>query len=187
MQILSAREAIRNHQQNDYNKWNSTKSDPKLASERLLKDIYEPFFNKNADDKHYLKVGKLTTLALLVLGVISSPISGKFPGIYVAVQTFLSYFQGPLFAILLLGIFWKRTTQWGGLTGLIIGIIFAVYLNLFKAGIFTIEDPYLYVSWWSFVVGFVITFVVSLFTAPHSDSHLEGLVYNVKVIETNSN
>jgi hypothetical protein len=43
MQILSAREAIRNHQQNDYNKWNSTKSDPKLASERLLKDIYEPF------------------------------------------------------------------------------------------------------------------------------------------------
>jgi SSS family solute:Na+ symporter len=153
----------------------------------FTKDIYEPFFNKNADDKHYLKVGKLTTLALLVLGVISSPISGKFPGIYVAVQTFLSYFQGPLFAILLLGIFWKRTTQWGGLTGLIIGIIFAVYLNLFKAGIFTIEDPFLYVSWWSFVVGFVITFVVSLFTAPHSDSHLEGLVYNVKVIETNSN
>ncbi len=149
----------------------------------FTKDIYEPFFRKNADDKHYLKVGKLTTLALLILGVISSPISSKFPGIYVAIQTFLSYFQGPLFAILLLGIFWKKTTQWGGLTGLIVGIVFAVYLNTFKAGIFTIEDPFLYVSWWSFVVGFIITVAVSLFTSPHLDSHLEGLVYNVKVKE----
>ena len=146
----------------------------------FTKDIYEPYIKKDADDKHYLKVGKITTLVLLLVGVATSPISSRYPGIYVAIQTFLSYFQGPMFAILLLGIFWKRTTQWGGLSGLVIGIAFAVYLNTFKSQFFTIEDPFLYVSWWSFLLGFVITVLVSVFTSPYSESRLSGLVYSSK-------
>ena len=146
----------------------------------FTKDIYEPYIKKGADDKHYLKVGKITTLVLLLVGVATSPISSRYPGIYVAIQTFLSYFQGPMFAILLLGIFWKRTTQWGGLSGLVIGIAFAVYLNTFKSQFFTIEDPFLYVSWWSFLLGFVVTVLVSVFTSPYSESRLSGLVYSSK-------
>jgi len=143
----------------------------------FTKDIYEPFIKKGAPDKHYLFVGKITTLVLLIVGVITSPISSRYPGIYIALQTFLSYFQGPLFAILLLGIFWKRATQWGGLSGLIIGIVIAFILNSFKGKFFTIEDPFLYVSWWSFVAGFITTVVVSLFTSPHPQNRLGGLVY----------
>lgn len=145
----------------------------------FTKDIYQPFIKKNAEDKHYLLVGKLTTLALLIIGVATAPLSSLYPGIYVAIQTFLSFFQGPLFAILLLGIFWKRTTQWGGLAGLVIGIAFAFYLNLFSESIFTIEDPFLYVSWWSFVLAFLVTIIVTLFTEPYSDDKLDGLVYKV--------
>jgi SSS family solute:Na+ symporter len=145
----------------------------------FTKDIYEPFIRKGASDKHYLFVGKMATLVLLIIGVATSPISGRYPGIYVAIQTFLSYFQGPLFAILLLGIFWKRTTQWGGLSGLLIGIGFATVLNTFKGAFFTIEDPFLYVSWWSFVAGILITVAVSLFTSPHPEKRLEGLVFHL--------
>lgn len=148
----------------------------------FTKDIYEPYIKKDAGDKHYLKVGKITTLVLLVIGVATSPISSEFPGIYVAIQTFMSYFQGPLFAILLLGIFWKRTTQWGGLSALVIGIAFAIYLNVFKEQFFTIEDPFLYISWWSFLVGFIINVVVSLFTKPHTQDRLKGLVFSSKII-----
>ncbi|MDN5217074.1 sodium/solute symporter [Fulvivirgaceae bacterium BMA12] len=142
----------------------------------FTKDIYQPYIKKDADDKHYLKVGKLTTLVLLLIGIATAPISSYYPGIYVAIQTFLSYFQGPIFAILLLGMFWKRTTQWGGLAGLSIGIVCSFILNTVE-GIFTIEDPFLYVSWWSFVVGFVVTVTVSLMTSKHDDSRLKGLVY----------
>lgn len=154
----------------------------------FTKDIYEPFIKKGADDKHYLKVGQITTLALLIFGgVATSPISSDFPGIYVAIQTFMSYFQGPLFAILLLGIFWKRTTQWGGLSALIIGIAFAVFLNVFKEHFFHIEDPpFLYISWWSFLVGFVINIVVSLCTKKHSEKELQGLVFNTEIVTQNT-
>lgn len=148
----------------------------------FTKDIYEPFIKKGASDHHYLKVGQITTLVLLIIGVATSPISSDFPGIYVAIQTFMSYFQGPLFAILLLGIFWKRTTQWGGLSALVIGIASAVLMNVFKLQLFTIEDPFLYISWWSFLVGFVINVSVSLMTKPHTEDQLQGLVFSSKIL-----
>lgn len=144
------------------------------------KDIYEPFIKKNAPDSHYLLVGKIVTVVLLVVGIITAPVSSWFPGIYVAIQTFLSFFQGPVFSILLLGIFWKRTTQWGGLFGLVGGIMVSITLYVFKSDLFTIEDPFLYVSWWSFVAGFVITVVVSLLTKPYEDKYLYGLVYRLQ-------
>jgi SSS family solute:Na+ symporter len=98
----------------------------------------------------------------------------------VAIQTFLSIFQGPVFSILLLGIFWKRATQWGGLAGLLGGICVSALLYLFKGSLFTIEDPFLYVSWWSFLAGFIINIIVSLFTKPYSSEQLLGLVYGIK-------
>ncbi len=143
------------------------------------KDIYEKFIRKGASDHHYLVVGRYATVALLALGVITSPVSQYFEGIYVAVQTFLSMFQGPVFSILLLGIFWRRITQWGGLAGLVGGIGIAASLHIFKDKLFTIQDPFLYVSWWSFVAGLLIAVVVSMKTRPHSEEHLRGLVFGL--------
>jgi len=85
------------------------------------KDIYERYIKKDASDQHYLIVGRMATIALLVFGVLTSRVSQYFEGIYVAIQTFLSFFQGPVFSVLLLGIFWRGTTQWGGLFGLVGG------------------------------------------------------------------
>ncbi|MBN2595005.1 MAG: sodium/solute symporter [Sedimentisphaerales bacterium] len=148
------------------------------------KDIYEKFIRKGAPDEHYLIVGRVATVAILVLGVITSPVSDLFPGIYVAIQTFLSIFQGPIFSVLLLGIFWKGTTQWGGLAGLVGGMVSSGLMYLFKGSLFTIEDPFLYVSWWSFVTGFIIAVVVSLFTQSHPVSRLYGLVYKLNQPQT---
>ena len=148
------------------------------------KDIYERFIIKGASDRHYLIVGRITTVVLLALGVITSPVSDRYEGIYIAIQTFLSFFQGPIFSVLLLGIFWKGTTQWGGLAGLVGGMTASGLMHLFKEHLFTIEDPFLYVSWWSFVAGFIIAVVVSLFTQSHPVSRLYGLVYKLKQPQT---
>jgi len=148
----------------------------------FTKDIYEYYIKKDATDKHYLMVGKFTSLTLLVIGVATAPISSWFPGIYVAIQTFMSFFQGPLFAILLLGIFWRKSTAAGGLVALVIGIGFSIFLHVFKGKFFEIQDPFLFISWWSFLLAFIINIVVSLLTKPHSKEHLKGLVYNPKIL-----
>jgi SSS family solute:Na+ symporter len=144
------------------------------------KDIYERFIRKGAGDDHYLRVGRYTTAVLLIFGVATAPMSNLFSGIYVAVQTFLSFFQGPVFSVLLLGIFWRRATQWGGLAGLAGGIAVSGLLHVFKGRLFTIEEPFLYVSWWSFVAGLLLNIVVSWLTEPHPQERLSGLVCGMR-------
>ncbi|MCB0732313.1 MAG: sodium/solute symporter [Ignavibacteriae bacterium] len=145
----------------------------------FTKDIYQKYVKKDAADKHYLAVGKIVTLTILIFGVISAPLSSYFEGIYIAIQTFLSYFQGPIFSILLLGIFWKGATQWGGFTAFIGGIFSSFLMYQYSDSLFTIQNPFLYVSWWSFIVGLILNIVVSSFTKSYSDKKLAGLVYGL--------
>src|SRR5699024_10890501 len=95
---------------------------------------------------------------------------------------FMSFFQGPLFAILLLGIFWRKSTAAGGLIALVIGIGFSIFLHVFKGTFFDIQDPFLFISWWSFLLAFIINIVISLIKKHHSKEHLKGHVYNPKIL-----
>ncbi|MFB0565367.1 MAG: sodium/solute symporter [Candidatus Aminicenantaceae bacterium] len=143
------------------------------AATLWTRDIYQRFIVKKASDKHYLKVGRVLTLVFVLWAIAFAPVTKKFPGIYVAMQTLLSIFQGPTFAITLLGIYWKRANRWGGLCGLIGGV--AISSSLF----FITEWSFLYIAWWSFLGSLLITIVVSLFSKPEPVEKLEGLVYGL--------
>ena len=149
------------------------------AATLWIRDVYQRFIVKEASEKHYLFVGRLTTFILLVIGVVTSPVNQYFPGIYVYIQTLLSFIQGPTLALLLLGMFWKRTTPAAGVAGLLVGVSVSGLLFAFKRQLFTISDPFLYISWWSFVVSVVVIWLVTLFTSPLPDDRLEGLVYRL--------
>lgn len=143
------------------------------------KDIYQKWLKKDGSDRHYMVVGQCATVILLIFGVLTARLSERFEGVYVAIQTFLSFFQGPVFSILLLGMFWPRATQWGGLAGLVGGISTSALLYAFRSSLFTIENPFLYVSWWSFLAGVLLNVAVSLATKPHPKGRLAGLVYRL--------
>jgi solute:Na+ symporter, SSS family len=145
------------------------------------KDIYEPFFKKGDDDRRSLIMGRIVTGLVLLLAVATSPLSAQFPGVYVYVQTINSFVQGPIFAVLLLGMFWARATRWGGLAGLVGGIALSGMLFLLRADLFTISEPFLYISWWSFVGSLILCAVVSLLTPPEPMEKLRGLVYGYVV------
>lgn len=140
------------------------------ASTIWTRDIYQRYIKREAPDRHYLLVGRVLTAVFVVFGVFFAPVTDKFPGIYVAMQNLLSFFQGPTLATLLLGILWWRSTRWGGLYGLVGGVGLAVALFFFKIN-------FLYVAWWSFVVSLAINVFVSLVTPPEKPEKLRGLVY----------
>jgi SSS family solute:Na+ symporter len=143
------------------------------AATLWTKDIYQRFLVRDASDEHYLKVGRLLTLVFVIWAIAFAPVTKQFPGIYVAMQSLLSIFQGPTFAITLVGIYWKRATQWGGLFGLILGVAISCVLY------FGLHWSFLYVAWWSFVGSLGVNFVVSLLTPAESTEKLAGLVYGL--------
>jgi Na+/proline symporter len=128
-------------------------------------------------EKMALRMGRFVTLALIVsTALLAEPIANR-EHIYVFMQTILSLFQGPLLAILLLGIIWPRATGYGGLAGLVLGVMCCFVLK-YTPGLFASEDPFLFVAWWSFIFSLIVTVVVSLLTKPESEEKLRGLCWS---------
>lgn len=148
------------------------------ASTLWVTDIYKPFVNPNATDRDCLVVGRWLVVALLVLGIVTAyPVRSKFDSVYDAFQTFLSIFQGPTLALLLCGMLSKRITQWGGVAGMLAGIVTSVVMT------FILHYAFLWVAWWSFVAALSSNILVSLLTTPYSEDRLRGLVYSLSSSE----
>lgn len=144
--------------------------------------LYHTIKGKYPSERQGLVIGRLFTISFIVIALLLAYPVGTTPSMYNFIQKCLSMFQGPVFAILLLGIMWKRATQWGGLAGLVLGVAFSTILHNTQ-GLFTISDPFLFVAWWSFVFTFVVTVVVSYLTKPEPDEKLRGLIFGQVIHE----
>lgn len=145
----------------------------------LTRDIYQRFLVKNKSDIHYVWVGRVSVILLLICGTLfATKVYPLFGAAYKAWQSVLSYIQFPLFTTLALGIFYKRATALPAFIGLLTGSVSAFILDRFIGPDLT---PY----WWSFVwagwAGGIITAVIiilgSYFTKPYSDEKLKGLCW----------
>lgn len=123
---------------------------------------------KEKDDAFDLRLGKIVTTVALILGMAVAPLTSMFAGIYVFIQEMLSLFQGPMFALVLWGILSRKPTSIGGLTTIILGLLFAFILN--RTGV-----NMLYVAFYSFTGSSLILFTVSYFTEKKTNSELQNL------------
>jgi len=146
-------------------------------------DIYGTYIKKGRPDKHYLNVGKYTTVAGVLISVGTAYIVQSFPNLMDYMQLIFSFFNAPLFATFLLGMFWRGATPWGGFFGLLSGIgIAALHYVLYKTGVihYTSEmGANFYQAWWAWLTDFVVTIGVSLFTKKKAIAELRGLVYGL--------
>lgn len=137
---------------------------------------YRLFARKEMHEHHALVMGRTFTVIFIVSAAVMAPALENRETMYDFIQTSLSMFQGPVLAILLLGIMWRRATQWGGLAGLLLGVAFTTILHNTE-NVFPSEDPFLFVAWWSFVFSVVVTVLVSLVTPADPDEKVRGLVF----------
>ena len=145
-------------------------------------DVYRPIHQRLTgqplSDRYGLVLGRAITALSLVFASWYAPAFQQSETLYDVIQTLLSLFQGPTLAILLVGIFWRRATGWGGFAGLTIGFCLTFGLNLLGDAVFLSDDTaYLNVSFWSFLVSLLVAVAVSLLTPAEPLEKTEGLVY----------
>lgn len=156
-------------------------------------DIYQSYFVKHKSDRHYLIVGKMVTVAGILLSIVTAYIAKSFNNINDFLQLVFSFVNGPLFATFLLGMFWKRTTGHGAFFGLLAGTLAAAVTHGLtlaegKGGwIYPLYEIHsgmgqaFIVASVSWIANFCTTIVVSLFTKPKPENELVGLVYSLTV------
>jgi SSS family solute:Na+ symporter len=165
-------------------------------------DIYQSYIrpatnNEEADGKHYLKVGRIATVFGILMSVASAYIASKFGNIMDFLQTIFSMINAPLFAVIFLGMFWKRTTGHAAFTGLLAGFLMALLhhgvtvpegaTTLVKGGWIANLHTYpveMAQNFWTAIIAFSVsaslTVTLSLLTKQQkTDAELTGLVYSL--------
>src|SRR5487761_439137 len=84
-------------------------------------DLYGAFLNKKASDKHYVAMGRWSTLIGVLISVGTAYLVQHAASIMDYVQQLFSFFIAPLFVTVILGMLWKRATAAGGFWGLLAG------------------------------------------------------------------
>ena len=93
-------------------------------------DIYKKLKPKESEG-NLLRVGKLATTIIVILGILWIPIMQKIGGgvMYQYLQNVQSYIAPPVAAVFLLGIIWKRVNSKAAISTLIVGL-FLLFLRL---------------------------------------------------------
>ncbi|MFN8125653.1 MAG: sodium:solute symporter family protein [Candidatus Nanopelagicales bacterium] len=148
-------------------------------------DIWHAYVAKHRPDHYYLRFGRIVTIIGVVAGIGTAFIAASYNNVNEYLQTLFSFFQAPVFVTFILGMFWKRTTPWGGFFGLIAGIVaagsvwgYAVVDDTF------FRSPFQQAMWMGIVAGaadLVVTVAVSRVTQPLPDHALVGLVKGLEV------
>jgi SSS family solute:Na+ symporter len=94
-------------------------------------DVYKKKINENASEKKLVSVGKMTIIAAMIIAVGVAPLLGiDKKGGFQFIQEFTSFVSPGVFAMFILGFFWKKTTSNAALFGMIGGLIFSVIFKV---------------------------------------------------------
>jgi SSS family solute:Na+ symporter len=90
-------------------------------------DIYKKI-RPDKSEESLIRIGKIATAIIVVLGIIWIPIMEKIGGgvMYQYLQNVQSYIAPPVTAVFLLGIIWKRVTSDAAISTLISGLILLI-------------------------------------------------------------
>ena len=151
-------------------------------------DLWQQYVKKDRPDGYYLKVGRLATVGATVTAIFTALIASQYSNLMDYLQTLFGFFNAPLFATFILGMFWKRMTATAGWTGLVSGTLAAVVVAVLSEGTLgglstgvlplSGQGASFVAAAAAFVVDIVVSVVVSKVTAPKPVSELAGLVYS---------
>jgi SSS family solute:Na+ symporter len=153
---------------------------------------------RRASDRHYVSIGRWCTILGVLASIGTAYMVMQFKSIMDYVQALFSFFVAPLFGTVLLGMLWKRATPKGGFWGLLAGTLSSIgmwawvkvdpgalaYIALSPRAKDMAEN--MYRALWSWIVCVVVTVVVSFVTKPKPDKELEGLVYGLTALPSES-
>ena len=97
-------------------------------------DIYKTKLNVDADEKKLVKIGKATIIIALIVAVIVAPFLGiDKKGGFQYIQEYTGFVSPGVFAMFVLGFFWKKTTSNAALFATIGGFMFSIIFKFMPA------------------------------------------------------
>jgi SSS family solute:Na+ symporter len=149
-------------------------------------DIYKKVINKTAHEDKQVIVGRITVIAAMIIAIIIAPMLGiDKKGGFQFIQEYTGFFSPGIFAMFILGFFWKKTTSNAALFATIGGFVLSVgfkflpfVMNLEflsasgfsklvtqKDGSMLYEIPFIDRMGFVFLISVVVMYLISIYEA----------------------
>jgi SSS family solute:Na+ symporter len=97
-------------------------------------DVYKTKLNVDADEKKLVNIGKKTIVVAMIIAVIVAPLLGiDKKGGFQYIQEYTGFVSPGVFAMFILGFFWKKTTSNAALFATIGGFILSIIFKFMPA------------------------------------------------------
>ena len=111
-------------------------------------DIHKKYFQKNITDQKQVWTGRMAAIAAILISLLFTwedllGIGGE--GGFTFIQKYTGFISPGVFAMFILGMFWKRTTGAAAVAGLITGLVLAIFFNNYAVSIFG-HETWLYTA-----------------------------------------
>ncbi|MBS1759649.1 MAG: sodium/solute symporter [Bacteroidetes bacterium] len=127
-------------------------------------DIYKKYINRNAEEKKMVWTGRMTVIVAMIIAIFFTwndllGIGGE--GGFTFIQKYTGFISPGVFAMFLLGLFWKRTTGTAAIAGLLTGFGLSIFFNEFAPKMLG-ANTWLYTAYPNGKGGFEIPFLIAM-------------------------
>jgi len=127
-------------------------------------DIYKKYLNKNSDERKQVWVGRLTVFLAMLIALFVTwedllGIGGE--GGFTFIQKYTGFISPGVFAMFILGMFWKRTTGASAIAGVFTGFLLSVFFNEFAPRVFG-NETWIYTAYPNGAGGYEIPFLICM-------------------------
>jgi solute:Na+ symporter, SSS family len=147
-------------------------------------DLYQTYIAPGKSDRHYLHVGRLTTVVGVAISIGAAYLALHFENMFDYWALLSSIFIATSFASFFLGIFTGWVTSTGAFYGMLAGFATALsHYILYERGIIhygSVMEMDFFDGTWGFSVNAAVAMVVSLGGQRKPDQALRGLVYRLR-------
>jgi len=139
--------------------------------------------NPEISDRKLVMAGRITSICVMVIAILWSPLIGKFESIFEAITVILAMISPPVSAVFVLGAIWKRGTSQASLITLIAGMTLGIVTFCFDfppiSGFAYISEGlgihFMMQAWWLFVICCIIFVSFTVMTPKPDTSQIEEL------------
>ncbi len=147
-----------------------------VTSSALIEDLYKALINKNATDKQYVFLGRAAVLVVSIVAILLAWPNDE--SILDIVSFAWAGFGASFGPIILLSLYWRKTTAKGALFGMITGAVTVLVwgnINILKTTVYEIIPGFLF--------ALLVTYLVSLITYRPNPEIEEEFTEAVKLLE----
>jgi SSS family solute:Na+ symporter len=127
-------------------------------------DIYRKYINKEATEKRLVWIGRIVALSAMIIAIMFTwkDILGiSSEGGFTYIQKYTGFISPGVFAMFILGMFWKRTTGAAAVVGVITGLVLCYFFNEKAPAVFG-NETWLYTAFPNGHGGHEIPFLICM-------------------------